>query len=110
MSDVAINQVLAQMRAMAVQAAGGAEATTAAGAAGAPPGGFAQLLKSSLDAVNTEQQRSGAVTEAFVRGDPGVSLPQVMIAQEKASLAFEAVSQTRNRLLSAYRDIMSMPL
>jgi flagellar hook-basal body complex protein FliE len=109
MSDMAINQVLAQMRSMAAAAAGGAEQATMV-TPSADAGGFADLLKASLDAVNGQQQQAGALTDGFMRGDPSVGLAQVMIASEKAGLAFEAVSQTRNRLLSAYRDIMSMPL
>ena len=36
------------------------------------------------------------------------SLPEVMIAVQKASVSFEAVTQVRNKLLSAYQEIMNM--
>jgi flagellar hook-basal body complex protein FliE len=48
--------------------------------------------------------------DAFVTGDPGVSLAEVMIAKQKASIAFEATIAVRNTLLSAYKEIMSMPV
>jgi len=33
-----------------------------------------------------------------------------MLARQQASIGFEATLQVRNRLLTAYRDIMSMPV
>ena len=33
-----------------------------------------------------------------------------MIAIQKASISFDAATQVRNRLVSAYQDIMNMPL
>lgn len=106
MSDVQINQVLAQMRALADSAGvGGGAATQAPGGAN-----FAQMLKQSLDHVNETQQASRQMSQAFEMGDPNVNLAQVMVAMQKASVSFEAVNQVRNRLLSAYQEIMSMPV
>ena len=45
---------------------------------------------------------------AFEIGDDSVSMPEVMVAVQKASISFEAVTQVRNRLLSAYQEIMNM--
>ena len=47
---------------------------------------------------------------AFERGAPGVDLPQVMIEMQKSSVSFRAVTEVRNRLVSAYQDIMNMPV
>ncbi|TVP92787.1 MAG: flagellar hook-basal body complex protein FliE [Thioalkalivibrio sp.] len=105
MSDMQINQVLAQMRALA-QSAGLEDA--APREAGRPD--FANLLKQSLDQVNETQQASRSLATAFETGDPDVSLVEVMVASQKASVSFEAVNQVRNRLLSAYQEIMSMPV
>ena len=41
-------------------------------------------------------------------GDDSVTLPETMVAMQKASISFEAVTQVRNRLLSAYQEIMNM--
>jgi flagellar hook-basal body complex protein FliE len=49
------------------------------------------------------------VTQAFEAGEE-VDVTKVMLAREKASLAFEATLQVRNKLLSAYKDIVSMPV
>ena len=50
------------------------------------------------------------MTDAFARGTPGVELPQVMLATAKASVSFHALNEVRNRLVSAYQDIMNMQL
>ena len=64
---------------------------------------FAQALAS----VSKLQGQAGAASEAFERGDL-TDIAQVMIARQKASVAFEATLQVRNKLLGAYRDIMNM--
>jgi flagellar hook-basal body complex protein FliE len=71
-------------------------------------GGFADALQSSLERVNQMQAESGAKAKAFQAGEPGVSLHDTMITGQKASIAFEMTVQTRNRLVSAYKDIMNM--
>lgn len=100
-----IEQVLAQMRAMSAQAAGQSPETPRAGAAD-----FGSLLKQSIDQVNEIQQQASAMRESFERGDGDMDLAQVMIAAQKSSLSFEAMVQVRNKLIEAYRDIMNMPI
>lgn len=75
-----------------------------------PSSPFATLLKSAVDHVNTQQQSANRMREAYERGDPTVDLPQVMIQAQKASLSFEAMTQVRNRLVTAYEDISKMPI
>ncbi|RJF93228.1 flagellar hook-basal body complex protein FliE [Sphingomonas cavernae] len=83
-------------------------------AAGLAPGGaaksdFAGALKGALNEVNELQAKSSAATDAYERGDTA-DIASVMLAREKASLGFQATLQVRNKLLSAYKDIMSMPV
>ncbi len=73
-------------------------------------GGFAELLRSSVEGVNEAQMSASKMAEAFDRGDADVSLPQVMISLQKASLSFQAMTEVRNRLVSAYQEIMNMPI
>ncbi len=73
-------------------------------------GSFADLLKQAVDSVNETQQRSSALQTAYEMGDTSVDITQVMIQMQKASVSFEAMTQVRNRLVSAYQDIMNMPL
>lgn len=71
---------------------------------------FADLLKQAVDSVNETQEKSAALQTAYEMGDPRVDITQVMIQMQKASVSFEAMTQVRNRLVSAYQDIMNMPL
>jgi flagellar hook-basal body complex protein FliE len=69
---------------------------------------FSALLKQSIDKVNELQQSSGDLSKAFELGEPGVSLADVMIAKQKSAVAFQSVLQVRNKLMEAYREVMSM--
>ncbi|MDP8913779.1 MAG: flagellar hook-basal body complex protein FliE [Pseudomonadota bacterium] len=72
-------------------------------------GGFGDAFKSALSEVNAAQSRSSAITEAYERGEV-TDIAAVMLSRQQASIGFEATMQVRNRLLSAYKDIMSMPV
>lgn len=81
-----------------------------AGAAGAAkPGDFTSALRSALEQVNTLQAKSNEAATAFERGET-TDIAAVMLAKQQASIGFEATLQVRNKLLSAYKDIMSMPV
>lgn len=103
MSEMNVNQVLAQMRAMSIEA-GGKPAETGG------ENDFSAILKNSIDAVNDTQNAATKLAGAFELGDPDVSLAEVMIASQKASVSFQAMVQVRNKLVEAYRDIMNMPM
>lgn len=81
------------------------------GTLGAPQatGGFGNIMADALQAVNGMQTESNAAGAAYERGDTQ-DIAAVMLSRQKAAIAFEATLQTRNRLLSAYRDIMNMPI
>lgn len=70
--------------------------------------GFAQALKASIDSVNNSQKTAENLGKSFAMGDDSVSLSDVMIAGQKASIAFQTTVQVRNKLVSAYHDIMNM--
>jgi flagellar hook-basal body complex protein FliE len=71
--------------------------------------GFDKTMVNALKAVNDQQTKAGKLSEAYERGDTH-DIVQVMVERQKASLGFEATLQVRNKLLSAYRDIMNMPV
>jgi flagellar hook-basal body complex protein FliE len=109
MSDISsINQVLAEMRRLSAAAASSpleqSDKTQAAGA------DFSALLKQSIDQVNETQKAAGKLSDAFSAGDPNVDVAEVMVALQKAGVAFQAMTEVRNKLVSAYQDIMSMPI
>lgn len=69
---------------------------------------FSDLLKASLDSVDGAQQKSEAMGKSFALGDDKVNLSDVMISMQKASISFQASVQVRNKLVSAYHEIMNM--
>jgi flagellar hook-basal body complex protein FliE len=114
-----ITQVLNEMRALKSRAQGFEPATAAGDVAGvsnvsltAEPRGveFQQLLVDAVNQVNEVQKQSGQLAESFQLGAPNVTLSQVVVASEKSGVAFEAMSEVRNRLINAYEDIMNMPI
>ena len=73
----------------------------------AEPGGFATTFQ--LQKINAINARAGALTVAYERGEE-TDIAKVMLARQESSIAFEATLQVRNKVLSAYKDIMSMPV
>jgi len=71
---------------------------------------FSDALKSSLDNVNKMQIDAESMGKNFAMGDDKVSLSDVMIAGQKANISFQATIQVRNKLVSAYHDIMNMAI
>lgn len=111
MSTLAIQQVLAEMRALQARAAGsGAEISAAAPAAtgAGQPTDFARLLKESVDRIASMQNEASALAQAYESGDKRVDLPQVMLEVQKAGLAFHAMTEVRNKLIDAYTQVMNM--
>ncbi|MBU3003249.1 flagellar hook-basal body complex protein FliE [Paraglaciecola arctica] len=71
---------------------------------------FADLLSNAIGNVNDMQLHSKDMAMAFEMGDKSLSLADVMVAKEKAGIAFEATIQVRNKVLDAYKQIMNMPV
>lgn len=111
MNTIDHQSLLLQMRLLAARAQGLQE-TTAAATPAAQAGGvdFGQALKSALDRVNDTQQTARALSDKFDAGDPKIDMAEVMVAIQKANVSFQAVTQVRNKLVSAYQDIMNMPI
>ena len=69
---------------------------------------FSDALKASLQNVSNAQVQADDMGKKFAAGDDSVSLSDTMIAMQKASISFQATVQVRNKLVSAYHDIMNM--
>ncbi len=103
-----IDAMVAQLKAAAAKMeAGGVSATPSTQPTKVD---FADALKNSLDAVNAQQSASQALGKKFALGDDSVSLSDVMISMQKASISFQTSVQVRNKLVSAYHDIMNMQI
>lgn len=114
-----INNVLAQMRQLKAQAQvqpvnpgldikSGLGTDAVSGIKQGPE--FSTMFKSAINSVNETQQTAKVMVTAYEQGDPGVSLSQVMVASQKASVSFEALTQVRNKLVEAYQSVMNMPI
>ncbi|MEM7779350.1 MAG: flagellar hook-basal body complex protein FliE [Pseudomonadota bacterium] len=99
----ALREVRDAQRASGSGAAQPADGATAPGQVG----GFADALSGALQEVSAAQARSGAMQAAYERGEV-TDIAKVMLARQEAGVAFEATLQVRNKLLTAYQDIMRM--
>jgi len=73
-------------------------------------GSFTEVLANKLSEVNELQKSSSGLATRFEQGDPSVDVAEVMVAMQRSSVGFTAVTQVRNRLISAYQEIMNMPV
>ncbi|KEZ78011.1 flagellar hook-basal body complex protein FliE [Salinisphaera hydrothermalis] len=97
--------LLQQMQAAAAQA-GDAGNDKAAANTGQP--NFADALVHSIDKINALKSDAMDAGKAYESGAPGVSLNNVMVDMAKADVATNMGIQVRNRVVSAYREIMNM--
>ena len=101
-----INQVLNELREVS-QAAQNKSVQPGEAAGGVD---FAQVLQGALADVSAAQKEARAMAQDFSAGDPNVNLQDVMVNLQKASLSFQQMVQVRNKLVTAYQDIMNMPV
>ncbi len=101
-----VEQMLSELRSAASVAQGKApQSGQAAGGAD-----FSQVLKSAIDQVSQAQQQAQQMSEDFASGQDNVNLQDVMINLQKANLSFQQMVQVRNKLVTAYQNIMNMPV
>jgi len=96
-------QLLQELNSLATRAAGAPETGTVA----ALPE-FSQALQAALQQVNDAQSEATRLQSEFDLNAPNVNLHEVMVSLQKASLSFQTMVQVRNRLVSAYQEIMNM--
>jgi flagellar hook-basal body complex protein FliE len=106
MNKISPQQLLQQIRALNAEM----QASTTNRPAETGGDSFGVLLKQSLDAVNETQQTASTMKTGFENGTSSASLAQVMIASQKADLSFRAITEVRNKLVTAYQEIMNMPV
>ena len=102
MVNPGIEQMVNQLRAVASQAAG-----SAAPASEASGLDFSAMLQAAVAEVNNTQQEAKQLSESFAAGD-AANLQDVVVSLQKASLSFQTMVQVRNKLVSAYQEVMNM--
>ncbi|MFV0372344.1 MAG: flagellar hook-basal body complex protein FliE [Azonexus sp.] len=104
MDTKGIEQMLSVLRTTAAQASGKTpETPLAEGSAD-----FASVLKGSIDKVNATQQSATQMAEKLAAGDNSQNLHEVMVALQTASVSFQEMVQVRNKLVTAYQEMMNM--
>lgn len=71
---------------------------------------FGNLMQQAVNRVNETQMQAADISKAFDMGDSQVDLSEVMIAIQKSRVSFQALTEVRNKLLTAYQDVMNMPV
>ena len=101
--QMAAARLIDQLQSMRDSAAGARVEQTAA-----VQSDFGALIKHYVNQVNDAQQQAKTLAADFESGASNVQLLDVMVSMQKSRIAFEALTQVRNRFLSAYQEIMSM--
>ena len=69
---------------------------------------YSEKLKAAIDQTNILQQTADHLSAQFVGGESNVDLHEVMISLQKANVSFQSMIQVRNKLVTAYQEIMNM--
>jgi flagellar hook-basal body complex protein FliE len=102
MNTQGIDQLLQELNRLSAKAAGQDVAPAEGGAA------FGEALKTALQQADSASKEAQRLATEFDLNNPDVALHEVMASLEKASLSFQTMVQVRNRLVSAYQEIMNM--
>jgi flagellar hook-basal body complex protein FliE len=105
---IEFNRLMLEMRSMQTEAMARPKPAMSVQEVGAPS--FSDMLGQAVNKVNDTQKAASQIATAFEVGKSGIDLTDVMIAAQKSSVSFQAVTQVRNKLVQAYQDIMQMPV
>lgn len=72
--------------------------------------GFMDALGEALAKADGAQVKSEKIAQAYQMGAEGVTLESSMVAMQEANVSLQFLVQVRNKLVSAYHDIMNMPV
>ena len=106
MNEITPQQLIAQIRTLNSEVQGTVMQPPGTGEAS----GFGDYLKTAIDGVNASQQVAATLKRDFTAERNNTDLTEVMVAVQKADLSFRAMTEVRNKLVSAYQDIMNMPV
>ena len=81
----------------------------AAPAAGSDSGAFSDILQKTIGTVQSLQNNAASAAQKFMTGE-SEDVHTVALAGQQAELAFELGLQVRNKVVSAYQEVMKMQL
>ena len=105
MDTQGLENMLSALRSTAAQASSSRPVAATAAEGGLD---FAQVLQNSINQVNQAQQQATSMAQNLAAGDSEQNLHEVMVALQTASISFQEMVQVRNRLVTAYQDVMNM--
>ena len=74
-----------------------------------PTQGFGERIANAIDQVAAAQNKTAGLVKAYEMGMEN-DISKVMVNQQVSSLGFQLTLNVRNKVLSAYKDIMNMPV
>ena len=74
-----------------------------------PTEGFGERISNAIDQVAAAQDKTAGLVKAYEMGMEN-DISKVMVNQQVSSLGFQLTLNVRNKVLSAYKDIMNMPV
>lgn len=108
MTEINAEQLLSQMRALRGELGAFERPSAEPQKTGAT--GFGDSLAQAIDSVNETQMAAKKLKADYAAETGEASLADVMIAAQKADLSFRAMTEVRNKLVTAYQEIMNMPV
>lgn len=84
------------------------DSLTPAGGAESPDA-FSGILKDTIGSLQALQNNADSAVQQFLTGEND-DLHTTVLATQRAELAFELGLQVRNKVISAYQEIMKMQL
>ncbi|MCK5880537.1 MAG: flagellar hook-basal body complex protein FliE [Sinobacterium sp.] len=78
------------------------------GGVNAQPEAFSNILKQGIESVNDHQMSAADMSSKFELGQSDKTLAEVMVQIQKADVSFKAMTEVRNKLVEAYREVMQM--
>lgn len=106
---ISTDAMISQMRQMIAQAQTNQNAETLNTVTGpTETNDFSSMLKNAVQTVSSNQVESQQLSESLMAGDPNVSALEVFVSMQKASVSFQAMVEVRNKIVSAYQEIMNM--
>jgi flagellar hook-basal body complex protein FliE len=81
----------------------------AAPASGSAGTSFTDILSSAINEVESSQSSAAKNVDQFLSGE-GDDLHSTILASQRADLEFQMFMQVRNKVVSAYQEVMKMQL
>ncbi|MCG3180677.1 MAG: Flagellar hook-basal body complex protein FliE [Phycisphaerae bacterium] len=92
-----------------IQSVGAGQAAAARAVDGKGDGSFSKVLMDSINEVNRLQSEAADATNKLATGQT-TNVAEVMVAVQKADVAFDMLMQIRNKLMDAYQEVQQMRL